>query len=46
MLSIGAAMLGAQHVVGIDVDDDALRVAQQNVEEFADPLPVSWHSKM
>lgn len=41
MLAIGAAMLGAQHVVGVDVDADALRVAQQNVGEYEDPLPVS-----
>lgn len=41
MLAIGAAMLGAQHVVGVDVDEDALRVAQQNVEEYEDYLPVS-----
>ena len=40
MLSIGAAMLGALHVVGVDVDDDALRIAQQNVDEYEDPLPV------
>lgn len=40
MLSIGAAMLGAQHVVGLDLDDDALRIAQQNVDEYEDPLPV------
>lgn len=40
MLSIGAAMLGALHVVGVDVDDDALRVARQNVDEYEDPLPV------
>lgn len=41
MLSIGAAMLGAQHVVGVDVDEDALRTAQQNVDEYEDYLPVS-----
>lgn len=40
MLSIGAAMLGARHVVGVDVDEDALRIAQQNVDEYEDPLPV------
>ncbi len=40
MLSIGAALLGARHVVGVDVDPDALEVAQDNVEEFEDPLPV------
>ncbi|XP_048245521.1 rRNA N6-adenosine-methyltransferase METTL5-like [Haliotis rufescens] len=34
VLSIGAVMLGAGSVVGIDVDDDALQVCQQNVEEF------------
>lgn len=42
MLSIGAAMLGACHVVGIDVDADALEVAQANVGEYEDPLPVGW----
>ena len=41
MLSIGAAMLGAVHVVGVDIDEEALAVAQENVEEFEDPLPVS-----
>ncbi|KAK9816360.1 hypothetical protein WJX74_002367 [Apatococcus lobatus] len=34
MLSIGAAMLGSSHVVGVDVDADALRTACSNVEEF------------
>ncbi|KAL4420403.1 hypothetical protein ABPG75_010059 [Micractinium tetrahymenae] len=42
MLSIGAAMLGAQHVIGVDVDDDALRIAQENVDEYEDPLPVDF----
>lgn len=42
MLSIGAAMLGAQHVVGVDVDDNALQVAQQNVDEYDDPLPIDF----
>jgi hypothetical protein len=40
MLSIGAAMLGAQHVLGVDLDDDALRIAQQNVGEYEEALPV------
>lgn len=40
MLSIGAAMLGAQHVLGVDLDDDALRIAQQNVDEYEEALPV------
>ena len=44
MLAIGAAMLGALHVVGVDVDDDALRIAQQNVEEYEDHLPVRGSS--
>ena len=33
-------MLGAQHVIGVDVDEDALRTAQQNVDEYEDRLPV------
>ena len=40
MLSIGAAMLGASHVVGVDVDDDALRIARRNAEQYDEPLPV------
>ena len=41
MLSIGAAMLGACHVIGLDVDWEALEVAAANVGEFEDPLPAS-----
>ena len=33
-LAIGAAMLGASDVVGIDVDPDALEVAQRNLVEL------------
>ena len=40
MLSIGAAILGAQHVIGIDVDVDALDIALTNVQEFEAPLPI------
>lgn len=42
MLSIGAAMLGASHVIGIDVDPDALEVAQANVSEYEDDLQVDF----
>lgn len=41
MLSIGAAMLGARHVTGLDVDADALETAQSNCDMFEEPLPVS-----
>ncbi|KAL9694762.1 hypothetical protein quinque_014047 [Culex quinquefasciatus] len=34
MLSIGAALLGAQHVVGIEIDLDAIKVFQENVQGF------------
>lgn len=44
MLSIGAAMLGSSHVVGMDVDADALQIAQSNVEEFED-LRIGVHDK-
>ena len=41
MLSIGAAILGAAHVIGIDVDVDALEIARANIDEFEDPpLPI------
>lgn len=40
MLAIGAALLGSPAVLGIDIDADALEVAQQNCEQFEDPLPV------
>ena len=34
MLGIGAIALGAGHVLGIDVDEDALVVARENIEEY------------
>lgn len=40
MLSIGAAILGAAHVIGVDVDADALEVARENIDEFEDHLPI------
>lgn len=36
MLSIGAAMLGSSHVIGLDTDADALETAISNMEEFED----------
>lgn len=36
MLAIGAALLGSSHVIGLDIDSDALEVAQSNVEGFED----------
>ena len=33
ILSVGAAILGSDYVVGFDVDADALELAKQNVEE-------------
>ncbi len=41
MLSIGAAILGACHVLAIDLDSDALEIAKENIDEFEDPpLPI------
>jgi hypothetical protein len=41
MLSVGSALLGAAHVVGLEIDCDALEVATANVQQFTDPpLPV------
>ncbi|KAJ1663188.1 hypothetical protein IW140_004908 [Coemansia sp. RSA 1813] len=34
VLSIAASMMGASHVLGIDVDTEALETAQENVDEF------------
>ncbi|KAJ1834538.1 hypothetical protein IWW55_004931 [Coemansia sp. RSA 2706] len=34
MLSVAAAMMGASSVVGVDVDSDALEIAQDNIDEF------------
>jgi hypothetical protein len=42
MLAIGAALLGSPCVLGLDVDPDALEVAQDNCEQFEDPLPVRY----
>ena len=36
MLGIGAAMLGSFHVIGIDVDEDALQTAQENCKQYED----------
>ncbi len=40
MLSIGAALLGAAHVVGVDIDADAIETAQNNCVDFDEPLKV------
>lgn len=32
ILSIGAALLGSEHVLGIEIDPDAVRTARENVE--------------
>lgn len=42
MLSIGAAMLGAPCVIGVDIDEDALEIAQKNVSEYDPPLPIEF----
>jgi predicted RNA methylase len=34
MLSIAASMLGAEHVVGFEIDADAIEVAQSNLIQF------------
>ncbi|XP_065834394.1 rRNA N6-adenosine-methyltransferase METTL5-like [Oscarella lobularis] len=34
VLAIGAALLGARHVVAFDIDDDALSVASENVADM------------
>lgn len=34
ILSIGSVMLGASYVLGIDVDEDALKVCQKNLEDY------------
>ncbi|KAJ2637843.1 hypothetical protein GGF40_002072 [Coemansia sp. RSA 1286] len=34
MLSVAATMMGASSVVGIDIDADALEIAQENIDEF------------
>lgn len=38
-LAIGAALLGSGHVIGVDLDSDALGICQQNINQF-DDLPV------
>eukprot|EP00877_Chromochloris_zofingiensis_P009215 jgi/Chrzof1/4547/Cz14g17230.t1 len=40
MLGVGAALLGSPAVVGIDIDPDALEVAQSNCQQFSDDLPL------
>ena len=38
ILGIGAAILGASHVLAVDIDPDALSVAAENVAEFEVPV--------
>eukprot|EP00962_Isochrysis_galbana_P021128 scaffold6226_cov117-Isochrysis_galbana.AAC.5 len=38
VLGIGAAMMGASHVVAVDIDSQALEVAAENVAEFEVPV--------
>mmetsp|Transcript_9510 Transcript_9510/g.24178 ORF Transcript_9510/g.24178 Transcript_9510/m.24178 type:complete len:211 (-) Transcript_9510:267-899(-) len=42
MLSIGAAVMGAGHVVAVDIDADALAVAQRNTAQWEDDLPIDF----
>lgn len=37
MLSIGSAIIGASHVIGFEIDDDALDIAMNNVNEMEIP---------
>lgn len=39
-LTIGAALLGSRHVIGVDIDEAALDTCQENLNDF-DDLPVS-----
>ena len=41
-LSIGAVLLGAKEVFGVDVDRDAVRVAQKNAEMFGLKEKTNW----
>ncbi len=34
MLSIGCALLDADYILGIDIDNDALMQCQENIDEF------------
>lgn len=40
-LTLAAALLGAGHVLGVDVDQDALAIGKENASQF-EPLPVDW----
>ncbi|PTD94027.1 hypothetical protein C9439_04820 [archaeon SCG-AAA382B04] len=43
ILSIGAALLGAKKVIGIDLDEDAIKVAKRNAKKF--DLDIDWKNK-
>ena len=34
MLSIGSIMLGAEFVVGLEIDSDAIEICQENISDF------------
>ena len=41
-LSIGAALLGAKEVVGVDLDKDSVKVAQKNAEQLGVTDKTNW----
>lgn len=45
MLAIGAAMLGAAHVLGVDCDEGALEVAADNCDAF-DGITVGFRDSL
>lgn len=40
MLSLACALMGASHVIGYDIDEDALGLANANKDDYEDDLPV------
>ena len=42
MLAIGASLAGAECVLGVDVDRDALELARQNAATVDDAGPIQW----
>jgi putative methylase len=45
ILAIGAALLGAEPVTGVDIDEKALEIARQNAEKF-DVYPVFMQAEI
>lgn len=42
LLALGAALAGADQVVGLDIDTEAIRTARRNEQQVSPPVGIDW----